>query len=263
MTVLVFLNNKPGTLFCFNKNNNLINMKTTTLIAVLFFTTFLLSAQQRVGVQPIADGGHSGFRFMELPYAYDALEPFIDQMTMDIHYNRHHRGYFDNFLKAIAGTEWEKMSMEEIFRNIDKAPASIRNNGGGYYNHNLFWENLAPASEGSKPSEELMNAITTAFGSFDEFRQQFGQAASTRFGSGWGWLNTTERGELFITSTPNQDNPMMSVAEKQGIPILGLDVWEHAYYLKYQNKRGDYIDGFWNIVNWSVVNKRYHSVLKK
>ncbi|MFU8844561.1 MAG: superoxide dismutase [Bacteroidales bacterium] len=200
---------------------------------------------------------------MELPYAYDALEPFIDKMTMDIHYNRHHKGYFNNFLKAISGTEWEKMSIDEIFRHMSKAPTNVRNNGGGYYNHNLFWENMAPAGKGGEPSDELMQAIISAFGDFDAFMQQFGLAASTRFGSGWAWLNLDQKGTLFISSTPNQDNPLMDVVEKQGIPILGLDVWEHAYYLKYQNRRSDYIEGFWNIVNWNVVNDRYNKALKQ
>jgi superoxide dismutase, Fe-Mn family len=236
-------------------------MQTKALTLVLVFSSLLLSAQQVDAIRTIAESGKPSFSFMELPYSYDALEPFIDQMTMDIHYNRHHRGYFNNFLEAIAGTEWEKMSLQDIFRHIGKAPAGVRNNGGGYYNHNLFWENMAAAGQGGEPSDALMNAITTAFGDFDTFTQQFGKAAATRFGSGWAWLNTDHNGTLFISSTPNQDNPLMDVADKRGIPILGLDVWEHAYYLKYQNRRSDYIDGFWNIVNWNVVNERYTNAL--
>jgi len=238
-------------------------MKTITLTLAMVFSSLLLSAQQVDAIRPVAESGNPSFSFMELPYAYDALEPFIDRMTMDIHYNRHHKGYFNNFLKAISGTEWEKMSIDEIFRHLSKAPTSVRNNGGGYYNHNLFWENMAPAGKGGEPSDELMQAIISAFGDFDAFMQQFGLAASTRFGSGWAWLNLDQKGTLFISSTPNQDNPLMDVVEKQGIPILGLDVWEHAYYLKYQNRRSDYIEGFWNIVNWNVVNDRYNKALKQ
>lgn len=238
-------------------------MKTITLTLAMVFSSLLLSAQQVDAIRPVAESGNPSFSFMELPYAYDALEPFIDKMTMDIHYNRHHKGYFNNFLKAISGTEWEKMSIDEIFRHMSKAPTNVRNNGGGYYNHNLFWENMAPAGKGGEPSDELMQAIISAFGDFDAFMQQFGLAASTRFGSGWAWLNLDQKGTLFISSTPNQDNPLMDVVEKQGIPILGLDVWEHAYYLKYQNRRSDYIEGFWNIVNWNVVNDRYNKALKQ
>jgi superoxide dismutase, Fe-Mn family len=258
-----FLNNQPLVLFCFYKNKNISFMKKKTFVVALLFSNFLLSAQQITAVHPVIEGGHPEFHFMQLPYAYDALEPFIDRMTMEIHYDRHHRGYFNNFMKAIDGTEWEKMSLKEIFSNMSKASAGIRNNGGGFYNHNIFWENLAPAGKGGEPSGELMQSITASFGNFDAFKQQFNQAALTRFGSGWAWLNTDEQGKLFISSTPNQDNPLMDVTELQGTPILGLDVWEHAYYLKYQNRRADYIDGFWNIINWHAVNDRYRNALNK
>ena len=204
-----------------------------------------------------AQSGKPVFEFPSLPYSYDALEPFIDKMTMEIHYSKHHRAYYDNFIKAIAGTEWENKSMNDMFAGISKAPVAIRNNGGGYYNHILFWENMAPQGQGGQISGELQRAILSAFGSVEEFKKQFNDAAKGRFGSGWAWLVKDAQGKLFISSTPNQDNPLMDVSEKRGIPLLTLDVWEHAYYLKYQNRRADYIDAFWNLVNWNAVNERF------
>ncbi len=201
-----------------------------------------------------------GFQFPSLPYGYDALEPYIDAKTMEIHYDRHHRAYFNNFVNAIKGTPVEDMSLEEIFAQMSSMSDVIRNNGGGFYNHNLFWKNMSP--NGGEPSDELTAAIEKAFGSFDNFKELFGSAAASRFGSGWAWLVVNSEGELEVGSTPNQDNPLMDISPIRGIPILGLDVWEHAYYLKYQNRRPDYIDNFWNIVNWRDVSERYEAALK-
>jgi superoxide dismutase, Fe-Mn family len=194
--------------------------------------------------------------FEPLPYAVDALEPYIDTQTMEIHYGRHHQGYFNNLVKAVAGTDLESQPLETLFARMGELPVAVRNNGGGHWNHTLFWKVMSPDG-GGIPDGPLGEAIDAAFGSFDEFKQQFGQAAATRFGSGWAWLCVGEGGSLFVTSTPNQDNPLMDVADQQGTPILGLDVWEHAYYLKYQNQRGSYVDAFWNVVNWPEVAARY------
>lgn len=195
------------------------------------------------------------FELPALPYANNALEPYIDAKTMEIHHDKHHGGYTNNLNNAIKGTEYEGKSIEEILKNISKLSTAVRNNGGGYYNHNLFWQILAP-NAGGNPSGELAEAINKKFGSFEDFKKEFANAAATRFGSGWAWL-CVSGGELAVCSTPNQDNPLMDVAECQGTPILGLDVWEHAYYLKYQNKRPDYIEAFWNLVNWDEVAERY------
>ncbi len=197
------------------------------------------------------------FEFPQLPYSYDALEPFIDKLTMEIHYSKHHKAYFDNFVNAIKGTELESKSIEEIFANIGKYPAAVRNNGGGFYNHILYWENMS--LKGGKPSAKLEEAINKKFGSIDELKKLFLDAGKGRFGSGWAWLNVDDKGELFVSSTPNQDNPLMDVAEKRGTPILAMDVWEHAYYLKYQNRRPDYVEAFWNVINWEVVSKRFEN----
>jgi len=195
--------------------------------------------------------------FPDLPYAYDALEPVIDRQTVEIHYDKHHRGYFNNFKKAIAGTDLETKSVYTIFAGIKDVPVAVRNNAGGFYNHVLYWSNLSPDG-GGKPSGELLVAITRSFGSYEDFVQKFNEAAKTRFGSGWAWLSVDPSSkELFISSTANQDNPLMSSEEKQGYPLLGMDVWEHAYYLKYQNKRADYVESFWNKVNWQDVQSRY------
>ena len=188
------------------------------------------------------------FTLPALPYGYDALEPHIDQLTMQIHHDKHHQAYVDNLNKAIAGTENENKSLEELIKNAGQLSAAIRNNGGGHWNHSFFWEILSPDG-GGKPEGKLASAIDEAFGSLDAMKEKFNAAGAGRFGSGWAWLIAND-GKLSITSTPNQDNPLMDVAEAKGTPILGADVWEHAYYLKYQNKRGDYLKAFWEAVNW-------------
>ena len=196
------------------------------------------------------------FELPKLPYDYAALEPHVDARTMEIHYTKHHQAYVTNLNNAIANTEAAGLSIEEINKNISKYPVAVRNNGGGHYNHSLFWTVMKP-NGGGNPTGELGDAITKAFGSFDEFKTQFAQAAATRFGSGWAWLIVKDDKSLAITSTPNQDNPLMDIAEVKGTPIFGLDVWEHAYYLHYQNRRPDYVSAFWNVVNWDEVAKRY------
>jgi Fe-Mn family superoxide dismutase len=197
------------------------------------------------------------FTLAPLPYANDALEPHFDAKTMEIHHDRHHQAYVTNLNAAIAGTDLDNQSIEEILANISKASPAVRNNGGGHYNHDLFWNILAPAGKGGELSGDLKAGIESAFGSVDEFKAQFKAAGTSRFGSGWAWLIVKADGTLAITSTPNQDNPLMDIAEVKGTPILGLDVWEHAYYLHFQNKRPDYIDTFWNVVNWNAVAERF------
>jgi Fe-Mn family superoxide dismutase len=201
------------------------------------------------------------FEFPALPYAYDALEPHIDRMTMEIHHTKHHRAYFDKFTAAIQGTDLESKSLTDIFAEISKAPAAVRNNGGGFYNHNLFWEILSP-NGGGEPIGKLAEDINATFGSFEAFKTKFNDAAANRFGSGWAWLSVKADKSLCVCSSANQDNPLMDVHDCPGTPILGLDVWEHAYYLKYQNRRPDYIGAFWNLVNWSKVSENYEKTLK-
>jgi len=196
------------------------------------------------------------FELPKLPYAYDALEPHIDAGTMEIHHSKHHAGYTNNLNAAVAGTELEGHSIENILANISKQSVAVRNNGGGFFNHDLFWNVMSPNGGGS-PSGSLLAAIENDFGSFESFKEEFSKAAATRFGSGWAWLVKQSNGKLVVSSTPNQDNPLMDLAEVKGTPILGLDVWEHAYYLKFQNKRPDYISEFWNVVNWEEVAKRF------
>ena len=195
------------------------------------------------------------FELPKLPYAYDALEPHIDAKTMEIHHSKHHNAYVTNLNAAIAGTDAEKLSIEQIIASISKFPMPVRNNGGGHFNHTFFWSILGPNSGGA-PIGDLAAAINTAFGSFDKLKDEFNKAATTRFGSGWAWLIVHD-GKLVVTSTPNQDNTLMDIAEVKGTPILGLDVWEHAYYLHYQNRRPDYVAAFWNLVNWNEVARRY------
>lgn len=197
------------------------------------------------------------FTLPALPYATDALEPHIDTKTMEIHHGKHHQAYVDNLNKAIAGTEHENKSLEEIVKVAGSISPAVRNNGGGHWNHTFFWESLAP-NAGGTPTGKLADAINEAFGSFDALKEKFNAAGATRFGSGWAWLIVKD-GKLEVSSTPNQDNPLMDVAEVKGTPILGCDVWEHAYYLKYQNKRPDYLNAFWNVVNWTKVAERFEN----
>lgn len=195
------------------------------------------------------------FTLPALPYAYDALEPHIDTTTMQIHHGKHHQAYVDNLNKAIAGTPNENKSLEELVAAAGSISPAVRNNGGGHWNHTFFWESLAP-NAGGTPTGKLAEAISSTFGSFDAFKEKFNNAGMTRFGSGWAWL-INNKGKLEISSTPNQDNPLMDVAEVKGTPLLGVDVWEHAYYLKYQNRRAEYLGVFWNVVNWNKVNERF------
>jgi Fe-Mn family superoxide dismutase len=199
--------------------------------------------------------------FPELPYAFNALEPYIDAQTMEIHYTRHHRAYYDNFVKAAGEAKIDNLSLEDIFSRISIYTPAIRNNGGGYYNHMLFWKVMGP-NAGGEPEGDLLKAINDTFGSFDKFKAEFENAAKTQFGSGWAWLAVDANGKLFVSQTPNQDNPLMDVAAKRGQPILALDVWEHAYYLKYQNRRPEYVSNFWNVVNWNKVAELYKKALK-
>lgn len=202
------------------------------------------------------------FTLPPLPYAYDALEPYIDKQTMEIHHDKHHGGYVNNLNKAIAGTEYENKALEEILKNAGKAGAAIRNNAGGHWNHSLFWEVMAPHNNASKPDADLAAAIDKEFGNLDAMKEKFNAAGAGRFGSGWAWLAVDPGHKLVICSSPNQDNPLMDVAECKCTPILGVDVWEHAYYLKYQNKRGDYLNAFWNVVNWKKVGEFYAKAIK-
>jgi Fe-Mn family superoxide dismutase len=196
------------------------------------------------------------FELPELPYAYNALEPYIDTKTMEIHHGKHHAGYTKNLNAAIEGTDLEGKKIEDILKNLDMSKMAIRNNGGGFYNHSLFWTVMGP-KKGGTPSGELAEAINKAFGSFDAFKEKFSTAAGTRFGSGWAWLCVHKGGKLEVCSTANQDNPLMPGMGCEGTPVLGLDVWEHAYYLNYQNRRPDYVQAFFNVVNWDEVSRRY------
>ncbi|MCG9576194.1 superoxide dismutase [Vibrio tubiashii] len=197
--------------------------------------------------------------FPELPYAYDSLEPYIDAKTMEVHYSKHHRTYFDKFIAAVSGTELESTTLKDIFANISQQPPAVRNNGGGYYNHILYWNCMKP-NGGGVPEGKLGEDIVSTFGNFEAFQQQFTDAAINTFGSGFAWLIVKD-GQLVITSTSNQDNPLMDVAGAQGEPILALDVWEHAYYISYQNRRPDYIEAWWNVVNWDAVSDNYAAAL--
>jgi Fe-Mn family superoxide dismutase len=195
------------------------------------------------------------FELPQLPYSYDALEPYIDKMTMEIHHTKHHNAYVTNLNKALEGTEHEGKSLEEMFSMMSKLSPAVRNNGGGHWNHSLFWALMKP-NGGGNPTGKIADAINSTFGSFDELKNKFNTAATTRFGSGWAWL-IVQDGKLVVSSTPNQDNPLMDVAEVKGTPILGLDVWEHAYYLKYQNRRPEYVENWWNVINWDKVNELF------
>ena len=227
-------------------------MKTKALLLITFILSIITLNNNTMA---------QGYTFPELPYAYNALEPYIDAQTMEIHYSKHHRAYFDNFVKAAADNKIENLSLEEIFSSVSAFPAAVRNNGGGYYNHMLFWQVMGP-NAGGEPEGELLNAINRTFGSFDRFKAEFENAAKTQFGSGWAWLAVDADGKLFVSQTPNQENPLMDVSAKRGKPILCLDVWEHAYYLKYQNRRPDYVSNFWHVVNWNKVAELYKDALK-
>ena len=200
------------------------------------------------------------FQLPALPFPFNALEPTIDARTMEIHHGKHHAAYVTNLNAAIAGTDADKMSVEDLCKNVSKYSPAVRNNGGGHYNHSLFWTMMTPGGM-KAPVGALADDITSTFGSFDDFKSKFATAGTTRFGSGWAWLVVND-GKLVIGSTPNQDNPLMDVSELKGTPVLGLDVWEHAYYLNYQNRRPDYISAWWNVVNWSEVSKRYTGAVK-
>jgi Fe-Mn family superoxide dismutase len=195
------------------------------------------------------------FKLPDLSYDYNALEPYIDARTMEIHHSKHHAGYTANLNNAVEGSSLEGKTVEEILSGVSSASTAVRNNGGGFFNHNLYWSVMGPGG-GGEPSGELLNTINGAFGSFADFKAQFSTAAATRFGSGWAWLVKQADGSLAVSSTPNQDNPLMDLAEVKGTPVLGIDVWEHAYYLNYQNRRPEYIEAFWNVINWDEVSKR-------
>jgi superoxide dismutase, Fe-Mn family len=195
------------------------------------------------------------FELPKLAYAYDALEPHVDARTMEIHHTKHHQAYVNNLNAALTGTADADLSLDQLMAKMSKLSTAVRNNGGGHYNHKLFWEVMAP-NAGGAPTGELADAINAAFGSFDKFKEDFAKAGATRFGSGWAWLIKHD-GKLAVTSTPNQDNPLMDLADVKGMPLLGLDVWEHAYYLHYQNRRPDYISAWWNVVNWNAVSERF------
>ena len=220
------------------------------------FASNINHAQGNAGAQA-APAGAAGDTFIQppLPYAYDALEPTIDAMTMEIHYTKHHAGYTRKLNAAVEGTKYAGMKLKDMFAEASELPMAIRNNGGGFFNHRLFWKFMSPKG-GGMPKGELADAINSSFGSFDNFKDTFSKAAATRFGSGWAWLISTGD-KLEVTSTPNQDNPLMDVSEVRGNPLLGIDVWEHAYYLKYQNRRTEYIAAFWNIINWDFVSERF------
>jgi Fe-Mn family superoxide dismutase len=201
------------------------------------------------------------YQFPELPYAFNALEPHIDAMTMEIHYTKHHKTYFDKFVAAIKDTASNGASLEEIFANVSKLPMAVRNHGGGFYNHTMFWESMS-SKGGGTPTGKLADAINAEYGSFEEFKTKFNDAAANRFGSGWAWLCVKADKSLCVCSSANQDNPLMDISDCPATPILGLDVWEHAYYLKFQNRRPEYITAFWNVVNWKVIQARYEAIVK-
>jgi Fe-Mn family superoxide dismutase len=241
-----------------------------SLYAVVFFATLSFA------VNPVsADNGLWNKAFsklaeyqlngqskqLPLPYAYNALEPVIDAKTMEIHYSKHHAAYTKNLNDATANTDYAQKSLFQLFTEIEKYPAVVKNNAGGFYNHLLFWTIMAPSS-GQEPQGDLLKAINESFESLDKFKEAFGNAAKKQFGSGWAWLIVNEQGKLVVSSTPNQDNPFMSTTEVRGIPVLTLDVWEHAYYLEYQNRRADYADAFWKIVNWKEVSRRYDEAIQ-
>jgi superoxide dismutase, Fe-Mn family len=235
-------------------------VKSIGLVTAAAYVSPKVMGNNRVAISSSGSDSAPALEFPALPFSYDALEPYIDARTMEIHYDKHHRAYFTNYVNAVKGTPLEGMAVTEVFASVSKQSDAVRNNGGGYYNHIFFWNNLGAKSAG--PSAELSAALAKTFGSFEKFKETFSNAGKTRFGSGWAWLYLNSDKNLAIGSTANQDNPLMDVSTVKGTPILTLDVWEHAYYLKYQNKRADYIDAFWNVVNWEEVNKRYAAAVK-
>jgi len=255
-------------------------MKTSCLMAISFIALVAVSCNNKkltevvevplpaaeekmtIGHPDDVKANDGTFKIYELPYEYDALIPSIDALTMETHYSKHYLTYTNNLNRLIAGTEMESLAIEDILKKADAGNADLRNNAGGYYNHTLFWEIMAPKS-GGQPKDTLATAITRDFGSFDNFKTQFTDAAETQFGSGWAWLVTDKAGKLQITSTPNQDNPLMPTATVKGTPILALDVWEHAYYLGYQYKRKRYIDAFFKVINWKKVGEKYEEAMMK
>ncbi len=222
---------------------------------VIFFIISIISIIPEIKAQ-------QEIKFPDLPYAYDALEVFTDKQTMEIHYSRHHKTYYNNFVKAVNDNNLGGLSPEEMFSKVSQLPVAIRNQGGGYYNHCLFWNVMSPAG-GGKPDGKLLNAVNLSFQSFEKFVKSFENAANSQFGSGWAWLVVDNSGKLVVTSTANQDNPLMDVVSVRGIPILALDVWEHAYYLRYQNKRSEYVSNFWKVVDWKAVEKLYDQALQQ
>lgn len=233
-----------------------------TLIALPSITNVLMAAGTQTG-SPLTSLNPSlktGFDQAPLPYAYNALEPSIDAQTMDIHYNKHAGAYSKNLKEAAVAEKIDTTKpLEDVLQKVSTYSAKIRNNGGGHYNHELFWKCMAP-NAGGQPTGKLLAAIEKGFGSVDEMKKQFGEAAKTRFGSGWAWVVVTKDNKMVISSTANQDNPLMDIAEVKGFPLFGLDVWEHAYYLKYQNRRPEYIDNFWKVINWNYITERYNSI---
>ena len=227
-------------------------------IVTSLFSAVLLAGCATSTMPPIRDpkGSPITYTVPPLPYDYSALEPVIDTETMKLHHDKHHQGYVDNVNKALATTELAPVPLEQLFKMASTLPPAVRNNGGGHYNHSLFWQVMISPKTSTTPSSELLLAINSAFGSLDGLKEKMSTAGTTRFGSGWAWLVKTDRG-LAVTSTPNQDNPLMDVADVKGTPILALDLWEHAYYLKYKNKRADYVKAWWSVVNWDEVSRRY------
>ena len=254
-------------------------MKKKQLILLFVFTLVLISCNDKkltevvevplpaaeekmtIGVPDDVKAEEGAFEMVKLPYSYEALAPHIDALTMEMHYSKHYLTYTNNLNKVVAGTEMENTTIEDILKKLDVSNADLRNNAGGYYNHSLFWECMAPKA-GGQPKDTLATAITRDFGSFEVFKTQFEDAATKQFGSRWAWLATDKAGKLQITSTQNQDNPLMPNATIKGTPILALDVWEHAYYLNYQYKRKKYIDAFFNVINWAKVNEKYEEAIK-
>lgn len=230
----------------------------TSIVGVIFydlFSNYLLLSLFLINLNNDKNIGIMAFELPKLPYDYKALEPHIDAMTMEIHHSKHHGAYTNNLNAAIQGTELEQLSLEAILKSVSKYPVAVRNNGGGFYNHSLFWTIFSP-NGGGEPKGEVAAAISARFGSFEAFKEEFNKAAMSRFGSGWAWLVNVD-GILAVTSSPNQDNPLMDVSEVKGFPVFGIDVWEHAYYLKYQNRRNEYIGAFWNLLNWDEINRRF------